>query len=530
MAQRKAKLKEVIVWSGRLIDRTVWHFNSGKRDRYGEEGGAKQHFKLNGEHIVEVVCRQGSSCDAIQFVTNTGRRSQWYGGPGGNQQVFRVRHGHEVVGLNVSGGRCPSINSLIERPIKKKNKPNHNRPANHTAEATHRAPPNARVTRVVVWSGGLVDKTVFHYGNDEKRAYGQAGGARAVFDIHHSEFITEVHARMGEKTDQIRLKTNTGRMSQSFGGNGGSPVVYKAGHNKQIVGLRVAQGPCPKILGVIERPAHHHGGKPHHGGQHHHGGKPHHGGQHHKPVAEAVAGVISGMGQIFGGNTVQPHQQNVTAGRRITQIEIYAGAMIDRIHIYYDQGPPFMSGLREGGNRMPSFVMNMGELLSGLNTFQNHQNCNAVQFVTSHGRVSQWYGKMEGTPQNFMANPGMSIVGIQSANTRCPKIVGVQQGMIQGTQPAYQPPPQQNTYNPNQPAYPPVNQPTYQPAYQPPHGQHHAMPGGNWVQSARGQRMDGNILKCELRNQHGHWVAASVMARPGQAFENRNGKFHLMRN
>ena len=51
------------------------------------------------------------------------------------------------------------------------------------------------------------------------------------------------------------------------------------------------------------------------------------------------------------------------------------------------------------------------------------------------------------------------------------------------------------------------------------------IPGGTWHNSARNERLEGNILHAELQNEHGQWEHSEVEIHGGETFGNNNGHF-----
>ena len=87
-------------------------------ETYGSNGGRQcADFDLvPGEWLAAVLRRQGNSLDAVRFVTNTGRQSQWYGNQSGGRDMPRLAApaGQTIVGLRrPSGGCCPGIQDIV---------------------------------------------------------------------------------------------------------------------------------------------------------------------------------------------------------------------------------------------------------------------------------------------------------------------------------------------------------------------------------------------------------------------------------
>jgi len=111
---------------------------------------------------------------------------------------------------------------------------------------------------VVVRAGGLVDGTIWKYGDGEPlRLYPKRGGEKYEFelDYENGEYITTIITCQGKRMDSIRFVTNTGNESEQFGGSGGDEVVFEAKPGYHILGIRVAKGKCPRIKSIIQRPS-----------------------------------------------------------------------------------------------------------------------------------------------------------------------------------------------------------------------------------------------------------------------------------
>jgi len=146
-----------------------------------------------------------------------------------------------------------------------------------------------------------------------------------------------------------------------------------------------------------------------------------------------------------------------------------------------------------------------------------------------------WYMENRGGRYAFKSHHGQYLTADQNGSLRTkqcqaqdwelftltPTGVGAmtqQMGQMNMGQQAYVPPPVQQPYAPQQQPYAPQQQP-YAPQGQQP------LPQGSWIQSARNQRMQGNVLYCELNNGRGQFVQASVICYPGQRFKNAFGQF-----
>mmetsp|Transcript_24150 Transcript_24150/g.51491 ORF Transcript_24150/g.51491 Transcript_24150/m.51491 type:complete len:925 (-) Transcript_24150:75-2849(-) len=115
--------------------------------------------------------------------------------------------------------------------------------------------PQAKVKKIEVWSGNLVDMIRFTMVDGQQLTYGTPGGElRAPLELAEDEHISEVRLRAGDSMDWVSFQTNKGREA-SFGNaqGGNAKPPFKASEGHQIVGLRrPLEGLCPPLVGVLE--------------------------------------------------------------------------------------------------------------------------------------------------------------------------------------------------------------------------------------------------------------------------------------
>jgi len=117
-----AQVSAVQVSVGVFIDQIAFHYSDGTKNVVGQEGGSqKDPFVLEeDESIVTIRGRGGNSLDAIQFETNRGRKSQMYGGQGGEPFSMTASAGKEIWSVLRHEGFCGMISQLVERSAKPK--------------------------------------------------------------------------------------------------------------------------------------------------------------------------------------------------------------------------------------------------------------------------------------------------------------------------------------------------------------------------------------------------------------------------
>jgi len=115
---------KVHVRFGRHVEFIAFEFVDGSIQSYGDESGGSGEgsFEIEvekGEFLVRVVGRQKKHLDGVQFVTNLGTSSQWFGGDGGNPFQKRATEGKMIVGLKMEDSAfCPRMEDILvsEKP------------------------------------------------------------------------------------------------------------------------------------------------------------------------------------------------------------------------------------------------------------------------------------------------------------------------------------------------------------------------------------------------------------------------------
>mmetsp|Transcript_15971 Transcript_15971/g.26098 ORF Transcript_15971/g.26098 Transcript_15971/m.26098 type:complete len:767 (-) Transcript_15971:1560-3860(-) len=101
------RVRKVVVRSGTLVDGLVFYYDDGNVEHkiaFGGTGGNENPpFELQqDEYIIQVKGHKGAYVDQIQFVTNLGRVSPVYGGPGGEEFSHSLPGGEAIGGLDVA--------------------------------------------------------------------------------------------------------------------------------------------------------------------------------------------------------------------------------------------------------------------------------------------------------------------------------------------------------------------------------------------------------------------------------------------
>ena len=117
------QVERVEVMSGDLVDQLRFVMKSGFVQIFGVDGGApRDPFCLSPEEkIVRIKTKQGdawghNSLHGIQFTTNNGRQSPWYGGNGGQEQIFSASDTDPIISLKrPTHGFCPRVTGVVPR-------------------------------------------------------------------------------------------------------------------------------------------------------------------------------------------------------------------------------------------------------------------------------------------------------------------------------------------------------------------------------------------------------------------------------
>lgn len=103
----------VRVWQGKFVDAIQLVYADGTESKkIGGRGGAKVDWQVpRGESIVGLNVKHGWLVDGMQFRTDGGSRSPWFGGAGGNhEKTFNAPHGQSLLGIQ--GGSGSLIDSI----------------------------------------------------------------------------------------------------------------------------------------------------------------------------------------------------------------------------------------------------------------------------------------------------------------------------------------------------------------------------------------------------------------------------------
>jgi len=110
-----------------------------------------------------------------------------------------------------------------------------------------------------------------------------------------------------------------------------------------------------------------------------------------------------------------------TAHMAVTRVEVRAGALVDQIVFKFADGTEECYG-NAGGDEQPAFELQAGELVTKVCGRQG-DSLDGIQFHTSTGRASQFYGNPNGGAAfELVAPSGNHVVGIVRASGDCGRV------------------------------------------------------------------------------------------------------------
>lgn len=68
-------------------------------EAHGGKGGKPSEWIVpEGEYIRQIEIKAGTKVDSLVFITNTGKKSPQFGGPGGNYHLITIPYGCRICG------------------------------------------------------------------------------------------------------------------------------------------------------------------------------------------------------------------------------------------------------------------------------------------------------------------------------------------------------------------------------------------------------------------------------------------------
>jgi hypothetical protein len=109
---------------------------------------------------------------------------------------------------------------------------------------------------------------------------------------------------------------------------------------------------------------------------------------------------------------------------------VRTGLLVDGVRFVFSDGSSRIFGSSTGGSERQALVMNDGEHLAKV-TARVGASTDGIQFETSAGRQSDWYGGRGGTPFSWTTSNGFAIIGFQTQpGALTSKITGILQAPI----------------------------------------------------------------------------------------------------
>ncbi|THU90298.1 mannose-binding lectin [Dendrothele bispora CBS 962.96] len=263
-----ARLQEICLWTKDSITAIQLIYTvHGQTFTTGRHGsghiGTLKTFTLGlGEVIVKIDGRSSSCINQLCFTTNTGRRSQIYGGSGGMPFVWLCPVSFDTAGLGWFTGKIRNslIDSLAPYFIANDSTPDVEDRISHSdgdnvvnntipiwvnqyaggeggvAFDCRHSITGAKLQEIWLWESDCIHAiqllyslhggvfTTGYYGNVNK-------GIRQTFTLTQEEFIVRVDGYASWHINQLCFTTNTGRKSKNFGGKTGKPFIWSSNNN-----------------------------------------------------------------------------------------------------------------------------------------------------------------------------------------------------------------------------------------------------------------------------------------------------------
>ncbi|HLD67689.1 MAG TPA: jacalin-like lectin [Pseudomonas sp.] len=252
---------------------------------------------------------------------------------------------------------------------------------------------NWEIDRVDLWCGNVLDAIQTHWrgrpgspvagASVAGKKLGGGGGQCRSFQLEAGETIQAINVKAGEVVDSIRFHTNK-RISDIYGGSGGNREKLLEG---PVIGLLGRAGNVIDAIGV-QKMLHTH---------------------------QTVA---------YGGNGGVPFLYNLAEMKRLIRINVWHGAYIDAIELYWENndgaivsapmyGGHFIGGVA-GTRGTVEFVE--GETLSKIEV-RSDAYVDRLVFHTSHGKEHAFGGE-GGEQQPTIELAGRKLLGIVGRYTR----------------------------------------------------------------------------------------------------------------
>jgi hypothetical protein len=228
-----SSVAEFHIYAGNYVDaiQMLYILPDGRKTlgiRHGGPGGQQNIFRLeSGEYIIGLSLKYGDYIDSLEIRTNK-RTSSKYGSTGGKKSSrIDVPSGNQAVGLTGRAGKyLDSIGLVyIPVPITISGQTAIAGGKGGSAFSDRNIPEGAIISEVRVRAGNFIDSIQAIYTLKDGRTFegpvhGGQGGKLSVFRLNPDEYITGLSGRFGEYIDSMTIQSNQ-RSSQAFGGSGG---------------------------------------------------------------------------------------------------------------------------------------------------------------------------------------------------------------------------------------------------------------------------------------------------------------------
>ncbi|CAK0833062.1 unnamed protein product [Prorocentrum cordatum] len=237
------------------------------------------------------------------------------------------------------------------------------------------------VVSIRVWTSSTVDQIAFKYKDGSVRTWGRLesprGAEPAPFDLANGEYLVQVSARVGDSTDGIQFTTSRGKSSIWYGdSSAGSDCTWTAQSGFHIRGFQSreeeASRPVPSITDVEE---------------------------------------------------IQIKADNPVVSVRVQS----TGSEVDQIVFGYKDGSTRAwgeAGAQGAAEHAATFDLAPGEHLAHVEV-RVGDSTQGVQFTTSRGRKSAWYGHDAGSPCAWTARSGHHIHGLKTLAGASKPVAGI---------------------------------------------------------------------------------------------------------
>ena len=265
-----------------------------------------------------------------------------------------------------------------------------------------------------VRSGDLIDLLEFVMADGSVKNGGfstQGGQEQPPFDLGPDEHIVRLEVKQGIYLDGLRIHTSKGRESQWYGGGGGEETEYVGSVENPIVGFeRSNEAVCPKIS-RIERlegrtePNFNTDSNP---------------GNLNVSVSDVKLFCVDTRCESCNADffLLRSLYFQVLPALKVVQVRVKSGFMIGLIEFLMADGSVKNGGFSwSGGQQEPVFDLDSDEHIIKVETKTYKDNLLGIQFQSSKGKVSKWYGNVDGDLQEFVGSADNPIVGFERSQT-----------------------------------------------------------------------------------------------------------------